>query len=68
MELQVITKKYIVNLLQAMRDAPSREEEIEAVGVEETIEKGMTVFPRNKDGQLSYGTTKLRIFKDACGP
>lgn len=29
-------------------DAPSREEEIEAVGVEEVIEKGMTVFSRNR--------------------
>ena len=32
-------------------DAPSREEEIEAIGVEAVIEKGMTVFPRNKDGK-----------------
>lgn len=32
-------------------DAPSREEEIEAVGVEEVIEKGMTVFSRNEDGR-----------------
>ena len=32
-------------------DAPSREEEIEAIGVEAMVEKGMTVFPRNKDGQ-----------------
>jgi hypothetical protein len=32
-------------------DAKSKEEEVAAVGVEETIEKGMTVFPRNTDGQ-----------------
>lgn len=32
-------------------DAPSREEEIEAIGVEAVIEKGMTVFPRNKEGK-----------------
>ncbi|MFR6482000.1 MAG: hypothetical protein ACLUPD_10685 [Anaerotignum faecicola] len=31
-------------------DAPSREEEIAAVGVDEVIEKGMTVFSRNADG------------------
>lgn len=31
-------------------DAPSREEEIAAVGVDEVIEKGTTVFSRNKDG------------------
>lgn len=32
-------------------DAPSKEEEIEAIGVEGMIEKGMTVFPRNADGK-----------------
>ena len=49
-------------------DAPSREEEIEAVGVEETIEKGMTVFPRNKDGQPILWDYQIKgFFKDACG-
>ena len=32
-------------------DAPSREEEVAAVGVEEMIEKGMTVFHRNAEGK-----------------
>lgn len=32
-------------------DAPSKEEEIEAIGVEGVIEKAMTVFPRNKEGK-----------------
>lgn len=32
-------------------DAPSKEEEIEAIGVEGMIEKGMTVFPRNEEGE-----------------
>lgn len=32
-------------------DAPSKEEEIEAIGVEGMIGKGMTVFPRNADGK-----------------
>ena len=35
-------------------DAPSREEEIEAIGVDEMVEKSMTVFPRlngKPDGQ-----------------
>ncbi len=31
-------------------DAPSKEEEVEAIGVEGVFEKGMTVFPRDKDG------------------
>lgn len=32
-------------------DAPSREEEIAAVGVEEVIEKGKTVFPKDDEGK-----------------
>ena len=32
-------------------DAPSMEEEIEAIGVEGMIEKGMTVFQRNEEGK-----------------
>lgn len=32
-------------------DAMSREEEIEAIGVDEVIEKGMTVFHRNAEGK-----------------
>lgn len=32
-------------------DAPSKEEEIEAIGVEGVIEKSMTVFPRNAEGK-----------------
>ena len=32
-------------------DAPSREEEIAAVGVDEVIEKGTTVFSRDEDGR-----------------
>lgn len=32
-------------------DAPSKEEEIAAVGVEGMIEKSMTVFPRNAEGK-----------------
>lgn len=41
-------------------DAPSREEEIAAVGVDEVIEKGMTVFSRNKDGKPILWATRLR--------
>ena len=48
-------------------DAKSREEEIEAVGVEEMIEKGMTVFPRNKDGKPILWDYQIKgFFKDAC--
>lgn len=45
-------------------DAPSREEEIEAVGVEEVIEKGMTVFSRNRMGAHPVGLPNQRLFQD----
>ena len=49
-------------------DAPSRKEEIEAVGVEEVTEKSMTVFPRGKDGQPIFWDYQIKgFFKDACG-
>jgi hypothetical protein len=49
-------------------DAPSREEEIEALGAEEVIEKSMTVFPRNADGKPIFWDYQIKgFFKDACG-
>lgn len=49
-------------------DAKSREEEIEAIGVDAEIEKGMTVFPRNADGQPIMWDYQIKgFFKDACG-
>ena len=49
-------------------DSKSRKEEIEAVGVEEVIEKSMTIFPRNKDGQPIFWDYQIKgFFKDACG-
>lgn len=49
-------------------DAPSREEEIAAVGVEKYIENAMTVFPRNADGQPIIWDYQIRgFFKAACG-
>ena len=49
-------------------DAPSRKEEIEALGVEEVIEKSMTVFPRNADGKPIFWDYQIKgFFKDACG-
>lgn len=48
-------------------DAASLEEEVEAVGVDETIEKGTTVFPKLKDGTPFFYDYQLRgFFKDAC--
>lgn len=49
-------------------DAPSRKEEIEAIGVEEATEKAMTVFPRGKDGRPIFWDYQIKgFFKDACG-
>lgn len=49
-------------------DAPSREEEVAAIGAEEVFEKGMTVFPRDKDGNpIAWDYQWKGYFKDACG-
>ena len=49
-------------------DAKSREEEIEAIGVEAEIEKSMTVFPRNEKGEPIMWDYQIKgFFKDACG-
>ena len=49
-------------------DAASVEDEIAAVGVDQYVEKGLTVFPRNKAGQPIIYSYQIRgFFKDACG-
>ena len=49
-------------------DAKSREEEIEAIGVDAEVEKGMTVFSRNNDGHPILWDYQIKgFFKDACG-
>ena len=49
-------------------DAQTLEEEVAAVGVDETAEKGMTVFPRNGDGVPFLWDYQMKgFFKDACG-
>ena len=49
-------------------DAPTMEEEIAAVGVDEAIEKGTTVFSRDKNGQPILWDYQIKgFFKDACG-
>ena len=48
-------------------DAPSKAEEVEAIGVDESIEKGTTVFPRDKDGNPFLWDYQVRgFFKAAC--
>ncbi len=49
-------------------DAQSLTEEIEALGEDEVIEKGMTVFPRDEDGDPMLWDYQIKgFFKDACG-
>lgn len=48
-------------------DAPSREEEIEAIGVDEYEDKQMTVFPRYEDGSPMFWDYQIKgFFKDTC--
>ena len=49
-------------------DAPSREEEIAALGVKAVQEKGKTVFPRNAEGRPIMWDYQIKgFFKDAAG-
>lgn len=48
-------------------DAPSRKEEVEAIGVEEVIEKSMTVFPRDAEGNPILWDYQIKgFFKNAA--
>lgn len=48
-------------------DAPSIAEEIEAIGVDEVVEKGMTIFPKDKDGNPIFWDYQIKgFFKDTC--
>ncbi len=49
-------------------DAQSREEEVEALGVEAVVEKSRTVFAKNEDGNPIMWDYQVRgFFKAACG-
>ena len=49
-------------------DAMKIEEEVAAIGVEEVIEKSMTVFPRNAEGKPILWDYQIKgFFKDAAG-
>ena len=49
-------------------DAKSIEEEVAAIGVEEVVEKAMTVFPRTADGTPMFWDYQIKgFFKDTCG-
>lgn len=47
--------------------APSKEEEIEALGVDAVVEKGTTVFPKDENGNPIIWDYQIRgFFKSAC--
>lgn len=49
-------------------DAPSREQEVAAVGEDAVFEKGLTVFPRDAEGRPIMWDYQIKgLFKDACG-
>lgn len=49
-------------------DAPTREEEIESIGVEAVQEKGTTIFPRTEDGVPFMWDYQIKgFFKDTVG-
>ena len=49
-------------------DAPSIEEEVAAVGTEEMVERGKTVFPKLPDGTPFFWDYQIRgMFKDSIG-
>lgn len=48
-------------------DAPTRKEEVEALGVEEVFEKSMTIFPKENGIPFLWDYQIKGFFKDACG-
>lgn len=49
-------------------DAATVEDEVAAIGSEEVFEKGMTIFPRDEQGNPFVYDYQIRgFFKDACG-
>lgn len=49
-------------------NALTKEEEVEAIGVEEVFDKSMTIFPRNKDGMpIAWDYQWKGFLKDAFG-
>lgn len=49
-------------------DAPSREEEIEALGVDEVVERQKTIFPKDENGDPILWDYQIKgFFKDSCG-
>ena len=61
-------KLYETYIASKSPDAETIAEEVERIGAEETAAKGMTVFPRTKDGRpMIYDYQLKGFFKDAMG-
>lgn len=48
-------------------NAPSIEEEVEALGVDEVVDKGKTIFPKEGGKPFVWDYQIKGFFKDACG-
>lgn len=49
-------------------DATTIEDEVESLGVDGVVEKGMTIFPKNEEGKpFLYDYQVKGFFKDTCG-
>lgn len=49
-------------------DAMTREEEVAALGVAEAVEKSMTIFPKDEDGDAVIWPYQIKgFFKESCG-
>lgn len=48
-------------------DAKTREQEVEDLGVEGVVEKGMTVFPKQDGAPFIYDYQVKGFFKNSCG-
>ena len=60
-----IYRNYIAN---SAPDAPSIEEEVASVGIEEVLDKAKTVFPKDENGNPFMWNYQWKgFFKDACG-
>lgn len=60
-----INEKYIASKAP---DAPSKEEEVEALGIDDAIEETLTVFPRDHDGTPFFWDYQIKgAIKDSVG-
>lgn len=60
-----IHRKYIASNAP---DALTTKQEVAAKGIDAVVQEGMTIFPKNADGQPFFWDYQIRgMFKDSCG-